>query len=531
MNPQFLFATLIVFAIALAMNFLIDLTSNHRERKVFNLKGYRLFRWLSHFVHRKIRRPYYAANPILIRPQFRNAVLGLLVTAAVVCFAYGEFAAGGTLICPAAVGAPTDELTKGIGEIKTGIGEIQKENADIKKTAGEHATALADVKKENEALKLSLEKQEKEFNTVRKLVADRRVRNLTAPTRGMVSDECAEHLGATFVLMCAKAGKLELLSQSSGTRDAMLNTSRQILGLEQKAALTASDIPLPSVYSGELRALIANFGVVRANMFPYPIGMGTAKPPRMGTRPQFASIALSGAFGELSPTITFASLESHKIGGIVRVPREIEEQSIVPMGQFLARYGAVEFARAEDTWGLLADGSGTYEQVKGVVQICADNNTAGTPTLLTLGATKTAPSDVALADIRQVRLGVKTPVLSSGSYYFNATWEQRLRTFNTVNQPNVYVQVGPQGRSTLDGYPIIWTEVLAPYGTAANASAAVCIFGDLSYWWMGEHLTPRIDTSDQVYFVNDQLGVRFIEEIDFDYMDIQAAAALKLAAA
>jgi hypothetical protein len=51
----------------------------------------------------------------------------------------------------------------------------------------------------------------------------------------------------------------------------------------------------------------------------------------------------------------------------------IDEQSVVSMGQFLARYGAVEFARAEDTWGFLADGSGTYEVVKGVVQIARDN--------------------------------------------------------------------------------------------------------------------------------------------------------------
>src|SRR5438132_14216462 len=30
------------------------------------------------------------------------------------------------------------------------------------------------------------------------------------------------------------------------------------------------------------------------------------------------------------------------------ISREIDEQSIVAMGQFLARYGAVEFARVED---------------------------------------------------------------------------------------------------------------------------------------------------------------------------------------
>src|SRR5439155_13254677 len=113
--------------------------------------------------------------------------------------------------------------------------------------------------------------------------------------------------------------------------------------------------------AGQIRELISEFGVVRRKMLPYPIGMGTARPARMGTRPAFTSVAMSAAFTEKSPTITFASLESHKIGGVIRLPREIDEQSIVPMGQFLARYGAVEFARAEDTWGFLADGTSTYE--------------------------------------------------------------------------------------------------------------------------------------------------------------------------
>jgi HK97 family phage major capsid protein len=254
--------------------------------------------------------------------------------------------------------------------------------------------------------------------------------------------------------------------------------------------------------------------------------MGTAKPPRMGARPQFASIAISGALAEGSPTLTFASLESHKIGGLVRVPREIEEQSIVPMGQFLARYGAVEFARAEDTWGFLADSGGTYEQVKGVVKIASDNNKT-----TVLGATKTAPSDAGINEFRAMRLNVATPVLSTGRYYLNATWEQRLRQFKTQADQEVYMQQGPNGRPTLDGYDIVWTEVLQPFSTTAAASTTLAVFGDLSFWWMGEHLSPRIDTSDQVFFVNDQLAVRFIEEIDFDYMDPAAAAALQTAAA
>ena len=56
-----------------------------------------------------------------------------------------------------------------------------------------------------------------------------------------------------------------------------------------------------------------------------------------------------------------------------------------------------------------------------------------------------------------------------------------------------------------------------------------CRFG-ISFWWMGEHGSPSIDTSEHVWFANDQLAVRFIEEIDFDYSAVDATAALITAA-
>jgi HK97 family phage major capsid protein len=246
----------------------------------------------------------------------------------------------------------------------------------------------------------------------------------------------------------------------------------------------------------------------------------------MGTRPSFGSIAMSASFSEKSPTVTFASLESHKIGGIVRLPREIDEQSIVLMGQFLARYGAIEFARAEDQWGFLADGTPSYESVAGVVKVARDNSKT-----VTLAATKTKPSDVTLDDLRAVRRMVNKAALNGrmSAYYLDTTWETRLASFKTAAEPNVYQRL-PDGSAILDGYPIVWTDVLEPYGTLAAADKAVAVFGALGFWWMGEHGSPRIDTSEHVWFANDQLAVRFIEEIDFDYAAVDATAALITAA-
>jgi HK97 family phage major capsid protein len=341
-------------------------------------------------------------------------------------------------------------------------------------------------------------------------------------TPGSVSDDCARHLAAAFIAQCTKSDKLDALCSVPAHRDALTSFAADTLGLTTRAALNTTDVPLPVQFGSEIRELISDFGVVRRRMSPYPIGMGTARPARMGTRPAFGSISMSAPFGEKSPELAFASLESHKIGGIVRLPREIDEQSIVPMGQFLAKYGAVEFARVEDTWGFLADGGAPFEQVKGICTVATE---LGHKWVLPAGKTK--PSDATLDDFRSLRTKVNKAALNGrlSAYYLDITWETHLPTFKTDADQGVYQRL-PDGTATLDGYPVIWTDVLTPYGVEETASAPLAVFGALSFWWLGEHGAPRMDTSEHMWFLNDQLAVRFIEEIDFDYAADDATAVL-----
>ncbi len=399
------------------------------------------------------------------------------------------------------------EFSTSAAELKTKLPEIETLSSSVKTLQDDNS------------------KMKQNLTETRRLLATRH--STPGPRRpGVVSDGCALHLAAQFVSHCERSGKMEALASLPMQREALTAFARETLNISTKAALTTTDVPLPTEYSGEIRELISAFGVVRRAMSPYPIGMGTSRPARMGGRPAFGSIAMSAALPEKSPAITFASLESHKIGGIVRLPREIDEQSIVTMGQFLARYGAIEFARAEDTWGFLADGGGTYESVKGIVQVARDN----TKTVV-LASGKTKPSDATLADFRNLRTKVNKAALNGrlSAYYLDSTWETALPGFRTAAEQFCYQRL-PDGSAVLDGYPIIWTDVLTAYGTSAAVDSPLAVFGAMSFWWMGEHGTPRIDTSEHVYFANDQLAIRFIEEIDFDYAATDATAALITAA-
>jgi HK97 family phage major capsid protein len=417
---------------------------------------------------------------------------------------------------------PTQTQTDPIEEFRTGISEIRKGVESHNKDVTDLKSALKSVQDENARLTGELDKVRRQLLTYGPAGA-----HVRRP--GFISDHCARHLAASFILGNAKSGRLDILNEH--LREKLFSEARSILGVETRAALTTTDIPLPTQFFSEIRELISEFGVARRNMFPFPIGMGTAKPPRFKTRPAFGSVAMSATIAEKSPQIDFASLESHKIGGIVRIPREIDEQSIVPMGQFLARYGAVEFARAEDNWAFLADGSATYETVKGITKIATDNSKN-----VQLLATKTKPSDATLADFRAMRLKVNPAALSRGAkYYLHSTWESRLRDFNTDADPFAFVPDRPSTRDavggpTLDGYPIVWTDVLQAYDTAAQAAKYLAVFGSLEYWWFGEHGSPRLDYSTDVYFTTDELAARFIEEIDFDYQDLGATSSLQTAA-
>jgi HK97 family phage major capsid protein len=418
----------------------------------------------------------------------------------------------GSLMLAAAPLVLTDEQVREFQDI---LGEMKSGWTDLKPLPGVFKTLQDETGQLREHLA-----------DVRRLLLSRNTSAGRLRLRGQVSEDCARHIAATFITHCERSGKLEALCSLPAQRDVLVQFARQTLSPVTRTALTTTDIPLPAQYGGEVRELISEFGVVRSHMAPYPIGMGTARPARMGTRPAFGSIALSGTFGEKSPTVTFASLESHKIGGVVRLPREIDEQSIVAMGQFLARYGAVEFARTEDTWGFLADGTATYENVKGIVQIARDFSKT-----LALASAKTKPSDATLADFRNLRAKVNKAALNGriAAYYLDSTWEVALPGFRTSAEPNVYRRL-PDGTAMLDGYPVVWTDVLTPYGSTATADQPLAVFGALSFWWMGEHGQPRIDTSEHVWFANDQLAVRFIEEIDFDYAATDATAVLLAAA-
>lgn len=418
--------------------------------------------------------------------------------------------------------ALTNEQLKEVEEVCKEIGKLIPGLKTVLETEG----GAAAIKGLPGLLKAEQKRNDELHAEVKKLLKAKMQERSVLRRKGQLSEKAAAELGATFVLMLAKSNKLDACVPEAALRTALLAETKGLFGIDTaKATLTTDDIPLPTQYFSEIKDLIAEYGVVRNKMMPWPLSGGTDKPPRLKTRFGLTSVAMAAQLAQKGVQIEFASLESHKLGGLIYTPRELREQSIVALGQYIAKLAAVAAAQVEDEYGFLADGTATYDSIKGVVKIASDNNK-----VKQLAAAKTKPSDVVVADLRAVFGLVNSRVRSTGEWYMNNTWEAYLPELNTqANQYNF--RYNNAGQALLFGRLINWTEVLTPYSEDATPDSPIAVFGALDYWWFGTRPGGlRIDESSDFAFDYDLIVTRIIEEFDFDYMAKDAAAAVKTGA-
>jgi HK97 family phage major capsid protein len=398
------------------------------------------------------------------------------------------------------------ELKNVIGEVAGAVKNMQSQLADA-------LTKQSRIQGENEQLRSLLD-------GVRKgMLGGGASRSVVRRPGQFVSEECARYLAAVVILGADRNNKLKDLAETD--RSELIKGCSEIVGMERKTALTTSDIPLPVTYASEVVELVWEYGQARRYGTVYPMGAGSAKLPKLGTSPAFGFITASAAVGEKSPGFSNVDFVAEKAGGIIRIPSEIDMDSIVPLGQFLARYIAREMAKWEDTVFFTADGSGTYKSMTGLTEAALANSKN-----VTLATGVSSPPEITLANMRSLRAKVNSAALPTSAYYANATMEPLFSSFNTSATVKPFTW-GPDGYR-LDGYPVRWVDVLPIYDTADAEDQLQLLFGDASYQYLGVRQSVQVETSADVYFATDELAVRALERFCVALMASDAVAVLQL---
>lgn len=406
--------------------------------------------------------------------------------------------------------ATLDGVNKGLAEIKT----LKLNDEAQAKAMEEFNKILAEVKAGNDTFR-------KQMLTIG---AQRQRRG------GEVSEDCAKFLGALGLIAALKTPSADLKQHQIEMCERQI---KSILNMEVKTALTTSDIPLPTLYSGEVVELVYEYGLARKVGTVFPLGAGTVKLPKLGTDPTFGLIGMSVAVTEKSPTIAFVTFSAEKFGGLIRLPSEIDEDSIVAMGQFIARYAARNIALCEDYQFFRSTGAGSGVNgtgeglTKAVVTDTCVYSQGGSTT-----SGKTKQSEATLADLRNLRNSstLSGVVLGRAKYYMHPTYEALLVTFNTSATVTPYQRSNGTAPAMLDGFEIVWVPVMPAYSTTASVSLVHVLFGDVTYQYLATRGAVRMDTSREAAFATDEILIRALERLTVGLMASKAVAGLLTAA-
>lgn len=303
----------------------------------------------------------------------------------------------------------------------------------------------------------------------------------------------------------------------------------------KKLAMGSSSTLVPPEFSNEIIKLRNQYGTFRRNARFRNMGSNTLNFPRHTGNVVAYWIDENTAKTESDNTYANVQLVAKKLAALTRYSDELDEDSMIDIGDELATDFAWAMAYAEDLAGFLGDGTGTYGSVSGLATILNDTNHDAS--LYTAAAGETSIGTLDIEDFIEVIARLPQQYHQFAKWYCSAySWAAGMLRLGGVAGGNNLVTISQGMSFNFLGYPVELTPALPTAGMAAGAIPY--LFGALRFSSsLGERKGLTIEKSEHRYFEYDQVGIRAVERIDIENHDLGTdtvagpVIALKLAAA
>ena len=280
---------------------------------------------------------------------------------------------------------------------------------------------------------------------------------------------------------------------------------------------------VPTVLQPELIRLVESYGVFRANARNVPLASDqTAWPKRNGG----LTVYVPGEGTAVSTSdVSFenVNLVPKKLATLTAVSTELDEDSVVAVGEIVGQEIAQAFALAEDQAGFLGDGTSTYWGFTGATQALRGvDATIGNVVGITVGAGN-AYSELTDANFHTLMGNIPNYADIGGGlkYYMHRIvyYSVCVRLAMAAGGANATELLNlPGGVKSWHGYPVEFTQAMP--STAANSQLAI-FFANLQQGaYLGNRRQMQVDQSRDVYFANDQIGIRGTERIGINVHDV-----------
>jgi len=225
-------------------------------------------------------------------------------------------------------------------------------------------------------------------------------------------------------------------------------------------------------------------------------------------------------------TLAKVTLTAKKWAVLTYFSKELDEDSVIALGELLALEIALALAEAEDTNTLMGDGTGTYGGVTGVF---------GSPNvaLVTMGAGDTGFANLDYEDLIDLKKAVPSWVrrLPDCAYFMSPDLAGMCEKMRDGEGRPLFQHPTEGFPLKIAGHEVVESSVL-PDDTDSDVSTKFIAFGSLFAWGiLGVRRAMNIERSTEIKWLEDQVAVKAVPRQDIQEAVGEAMAVLRTAAA
>lgn len=279
---------------------------------------------------------------------------------------------------------------------------------------------------------------------------------------------------------------------------------------------------VPDVTKPEILRLMEEFGVGRSDFRVLPMGVSkVVKIPRKLTGATVTRTTENTAIADTKVTLDYVTLTASKVAAIVAMSNELDEDSIVDMGQYVNELLGESFAEEED--GQFYAGTGSP-------------HTGLFNTTSTFGSEEEVASagDITYDNLVNAVYGIKSNYLNGAVWRMHRTVYAEICKIKDLQERPIVVNPAEPTKASMFGYPIRLIES-APAATVTTAGMPLIVLGAGKNAIIGSKrdLTVKILTEATVDSVNlaenDLVGVRVTKRDAFTVALPLAFSVIKIA--
>ena len=281
-------------------------------------------------------------------------------------------------------------------------------------------------------------------------------------------------------------------------------TRRRELTPELKNALqvgtdTEGGYLVPDEYEHTLIQGLNENNIIRSHAHIISTSSGIHKIPVVAAHGSAAWIDEEGAYTESDDTFGQVQLDAHKVGTLIKVSEELLNDSAFDLESYINAEFVRRIGDKEEEAFLTGNGTG---KPTGIL-----NATGGGQVGVTAAATTAITAD----ELIDLYYSLKAPYRKNAVWVLNDSTIKVIRKLKDGNGQYLWQPAIKDGEvGTILGRPYF----TSPFAPAVAAGAKSVIFGDLSYYWIGDRQGISLKRLNELYAGNGQVGFLASKRLD-----------------